>query len=253
MANGGVLSLRSSSCGLAYLLSAPDTAELLPVVVFLHGAGESGAGDAWGLLPGYDAALGVWRSGQPQPVRYTPPGLAVDNSPLVQRVVLICPRTDRGWGTASSIAVVALLDEVLALAPCADARRVVLSGISMGGAGAWALGAQQPQRWAGVAPLCGFAGSAADRHTIARALSGTAVYAVHGHNDVVIPFEETRDMVARLAREGNRALTYFECKGVAPHGHDSMLGHDCWTRTYGTADFWEWVRGLPPVGARVDH
>lgn len=46
--HGGVVSLRSRA-GLAYLLYVPETrpGDTLPLLLFLHGAGESGPGDAW--------------------------------------------------------------------------------------------------------------------------------------------------------------------------------------------------------------
>lgn len=200
------------------------------------------------LLQGYDPRLAVWRAEQSQPVRGTPPGLAVDGSPLVQRCVLLCPRTDCGWGAESFSGVLRTLDEVLAAVPSADPQRVVVTGISMGGAGAWALGAHAPQRFIGVAPVCGFAGSLSTKQAITRALSRTQIWAVHGHNDVVIPVSETRDMAARLASApGGAKMTYREVEGRAPHGYESMAGHDCWTAAYADVSFWEWVRGLPPA------
>ena len=38
---------------------------------------------------------GTW--GEPAPVRATPPGLAVDGSPLVEGVAILAPVTNRRW------------------------------------------------------------------------------------------------------------------------------------------------------------
>jgi predicted peptidase len=228
-----------SSSGLAYLLAVPaHNCTSAPVLLFLHGAGESGAGDAWGLLPGYDQRAGSWS--KPAPVRGTPPGLAVDSSPLARGFVIVSPRTDRGWGAATHEALLSLLEEVLRATPCADGRRVVLTGISMGGAGAWALGAAHPGRFAGVAPVCGY--SSERGSDVASALRGTPLWVVHGSNDVVIDVEESRTLVAATRVAGNERVIYHEVEGQAPEGYPSMLGHDSWTQAYGDESFWEWAR-----------
>ena len=232
-----------SSAGLAYLLSAPACTvdRSLPVVLFLHGAGESGSGDAWGVLPGYDSSDGAWTAASP--VRGTPPGLAVDQ--LLHDFVVVSPRTNRGWGADTHAALLSLLDEVFASTPCADGRRVVLTGISMGGAGAWSLGSAAPQRFAGVAPICGY-GEAGAAH-VAHALRATPLYVVHGHNDAVIPVRESRQLVAALRTAGNERVVYEEVEGRAPLGYARMTGHDSWTAAYGSKEFWDWARSLSLV------
>ena len=50
--------------------------------------------------------------------------------------------------------VLGILDETLAAYPV-DSQRVYLTGLSMGGYGAWDLAVRFPERFAAVAPICG--------------------------------------------------------------------------------------------------
>ena len=238
--------LRSHATGQAYLLSSPANCSVkAPLVLFLHGAGESGAGDAWGLLPGYDAAARAWRSGQPAPVRVTPPGLAADASPLADGFFVLAPRTQRGWGEDTHADTLALLDEVLAKHPCADTSRVILTGISMGGAGAFSLGAAVAVRFAGVSPICGYSND--DARSVAAGLAATPMLVVHGTNDAVIPESASAELVAALRAAGNQRVRYDRTTGVAPGGYARMAGHDSWSAAYGSEDWWSWARALQPV------
>ncbi len=246
--SSGLHALRSQRTGQAYLLSVPpncSAAAPAPVVLFLHGAGESGAGEGWGLIPGYDAAARAWLPGVPSPVRVTPPGLAADASPLADGFFVLAPRTNRGWGADTHADTLALLDDVLAAHPCADRTRVVLTGISMGGAGAFSLGAAAAARFAGVSPVCGYG----DADALAAGLAATPMLVVHGVNDGVVPEAESAALVAALQRAGNARVRYERTTGVAPAGYPRMTGHDSWSAAYGGEEWWRWARELEPVAA----
>lgn len=233
-----------SSRGLPYLLYVPPdcaATDRVPVLLFLHGAGESGGAPAWRLLPGFDPRAGEWVRGAPAPVRGTPPGLALDGLLVgARRAVVIAPVTHRGWGADTHADVLALLDDVLRATPCADAPRVVLTGISMGGNGAWLLGAAAAERFAGVAPVCGWA----DAEDAPR-LASTPIFAAHGKNDVVIPEGESAAAVAAVRAAGNTRVRYdVQEVARAPEGAARMTGHDSWTDFYAADAFWAWVAEL---------
>lgn len=234
-----------SSSGLSYLLHVPAASAdggRHPLVLFLHGAGESGhhqGASAWGLLPGFSPHACAWHPDRPAPVRTTPPGLAVDASPLAAGFYVLAPRTHRRWAPDSHGETLALLDEVLTAHPRIDPGRVVLTGISMGGAGAFSLGAVAPQRFAGVSPICGYGDAAA-----VMALRRTPLLVIHGTNDAVIPESASAALVAALREAGNAEVTYERVTGVAPAGYPQMLGHDSWSAAYGGPEWWAWARGL---------
>ena len=177
-------------------------------------------------------------------MRATPPGLAADASPLADGFFVLAPRTQRGWGADTHASTLALLDEVLAKHPCADASRVILTGISMGGAGAFSLGAAAPTRFAGVSPVCGYGD---DEARIAAGLAATPVFVVHGTNDAVVPEGASAAVVAALRAAGNQQVRYDRTTGVAPAGYPRMAGHDSWSAAYGGDDWWSWARALQPV------
>jgi len=119
----------------------------------------------------------------------------------------------------------ALLDEVVA--NCAvDAQRIYLTGLSMGGYGAWALASLHPERFAAVVPVCG-GGDPATVHS----LKGVPVWAFHGALDEQVPPDESQRMVDALkACGGNVRFTLYP-----------DLGHDSWTRTYDDPALYDWL------------
>ena len=70
--------------------------------------------------------------------------------------IMVAPETmDRAWDTtANERAVIALLDAVQT-AYRIDARRVVVTGFSMGGAGTWHFAARFPERFSAAVPMAG--------------------------------------------------------------------------------------------------
>ena len=111
-----------------------------PLLVFLHGAGESGHS--------LDDLISTGATGCP------PVELAHGSAAAVLRdsFVVVSPQTARGWGDAAAIAEFTsglLASEELAV----DEARVYCTGVSMGGAGAWLAGTTK--LFAAIAPVCG--------------------------------------------------------------------------------------------------
>ncbi len=218
-----------------------------PLVVFLHGAGERGDDNAQHL-----AGL---------PERLTGPELR-ERWPCWVLCVQ-CPRDETwvagSWHDAASRpidaaptralrAVVAALDKVVAL-PGVDACRVYLTGLSMGGFGAFDLAAREPERFAALLAVCGGGDPA-----VAPRLLGLPTQIYHGAADAIVPVERSRAMVSAL-----RAL------GAVVHYHELPgMGHDVWRVAYGEHGALDWLfaqdqrqqgRGaaaLPPLIPAVD-
>lgn len=209
----------------------------LPLILFLHGAGERGSDNQAQLrhLPEHLA--------QPAQRSHFPCFLLAPQ----------CPK-DKIWGTVHWTGtgpyryaptppprlaqVMALLDSTLRGEPAIDAARVYLVGLSMGGYGAWELGCRFAPRFAAVVPLCG-GGDTTQVATLAR----TPLWAFHGDADAVIPVRRSREMIDAL-REAGGHPRYSELPGV---------GHDCWTPAYsrpGDEGFLPWLfsqRSPPPL------
>lgn len=190
---------------LGYLVFLPEGYEKAdkpwPLIVFLHGAGESGS----------DLNL-VKRHGPPKIVE------SRKDFPFV----VVSPQSPSfGWRIE---ALNALLDEVLARYKV-DPDRVYLTGLSMGGFGTWTWAGQNPERFAAIAPICG-GGNVAD----APRLKDLPIWVFHGAKDNVVPLRRSQEMVDAIKKAGGdpKFTVYPEA------------GHDSWTDTYNNQELYDW-------------
>ncbi len=178
---------------IGYLLHVPqsspdETRRKLPVILFLHGAGERGNDPTRLTLYGLTKVLE--QTGTPRPFIVVSPQ---------------CPEDQ--WWVADPPSIMGLLDHVIAH-HFGDDGRVYLTGASMGGYGAWMLGALHPERFAAVVPVCGVALQDAAQVC---GLRDTPVWALHGTADDIVPAAQTELMVDTLrACGGNPQVTYIE-------------------------------------------
>jgi predicted peptidase len=173
-----------------------------PLLLFLHGAGERGADFA---------AL----------ARQVLPELAARRA---LPFILVAPQVPDGeiW---TSPALAALLDR-LATELRVDPDRVYLTGLSMGGFGAWELATAYPERFAAVVSISG-----GGNPVPACRLRDVSVWLVHGQQDDVIPVQESEVLARRLQACGGRVRLTV----------DSTAGHDAWTRIYSDSTFGTWL------------
>lgn len=202
--------------------AAPAT---FPVLLFLHGAGERGVDNEvtlvhgatdfaspllQGLNPSYivipqcpehDVWASIERTHEPTKLSATP-------SPALQ-------------------AVRQLMTELLSELPI-DPRRIYLTGLSMGGYGAWDLLTREPDLYAAAVLICG----GADCHAPGVAgLASKPLWVCHGDCDDVVPVARSREIVHRL-RELGGSPRYTEYVGG---------DHDSWTATYRNPEIWKWL------------
>jgi len=211
----------SKTIRLPYLLHLPatggtSTGQLLPTILFLHGRGESG-----------EDPKAVLREGLPAYVAQQP------DFPFI----VIAPQCPWGtWWPELADSVGKLLDECAACYPM-DPQRLYLTGLSMGGFGAWYLASIWPDRFAAVAPICGGGYWFHGFPQRVCALKETPVWAFHGAKDDVVPVAASEEMV--------RALR--ECGGEVQLTVYPEAGHDSWTMTYNNPELYRWflqyVRG----------
>jgi predicted peptidase len=191
---------------LDYLLSLPAdygrSRKSWPLVLFLHGAGESG-------------------NDLTKVKTHGPPKLVETNGPFP--FILVSPQCPgRGWNPD---VLNALLNTVIKQYRV-DKDRVYLTGLSMGGYGTWLLAAAHPEKFAAIAPICG-GGNPAD----ARKLAKLPTWVFHGAKDPTVPLKRSEEMVEALKAAG--AYPKFT---VYPEA-----GHDSWTATYDNPEFYQWL------------
>lgn len=107
-----------------------------------------------------------------------------------------------------------------------DARRIYLTGWSMGGAGSWKLASDYPARFAAVVPISG-----KTQLKYVAPLRNMPVWAFHGAEDPVVPVSESQKIVDALQNSGGNArLTIFP-----------DIGHDAWRQVYTDPKLYEWL------------
>lgn len=207
---------RSERYKLQYLLFLPKGYEpkggkKWPLIFFLHGVGERGTN--------------VWKV-----AIHGPPKHVVENPDFPFIVVSPQCREDRTWANAPLLA---LLDEVCRKY-AVDTNRVYLTGLSMGGYGAWHLGLAYPERFAAMAPICGggdLLTPMVSNWDKPQALKSLAIWAFHGAKDPVVPLKESQRMVEVAKKLGVKEVKLT----VYPEAQ-----HNCWTQTYNNPKLYEW-------------
>ncbi len=203
--------LTSNKSRLKYILTAPtdfDKSESLPMIVFLHGAGERG--DDLEKLKAH----------------CIPKLFTLDQDYASTRVITISPQCpqeytwyDYKWD------VISLIDEV-AEEYNVDKDRISLCGISMGGFGTWEIALQVPEKFSAIAPICG--GGMSWR---AWYLRNTPIRVYHGRRDDIVPICMSETMVNAIRLQGgNVEFTIYD-----------DLAHDCWTRAFEQTDLIPWL------------
>lgn len=186
--------------------------EKLPVIVFLHGAGEVGRTEA--DVPRV-LAHGI------------PKYFGADPDYKNLRVVTVSPQCPDGliWDQIT----LQLMDYIHAAIDAfgGDRARVSLTGLSMGGYGTWNLLTTYPETFRRAAPICG--GGVVWR--INEALRGKEVRIYHSVDDDSVPYECSVMMAQRAVTCGVKAEFISYCGE----------GHGCWNRAYEEGDLIEWL------------
>ena len=107
-----------------------------------------------------------------------------------------------------------------------DTKRIYLTGLSMGGFGAWELACEYPERFAAVVPICG-----GGQPYLVDNLKDVPVWAFHGAKDKVVDVRKSKEMVDALkACGGDVKLTIYR-----------EAEHDSWTQTYDNKKLYDWL------------
>jgi predicted peptidase len=174
-----------------------------PLVLFLHGAGESGRDLNKVKIHG-------------------PPKLIEAGKKFP--MIVVSPQSPRmGWDVPT---LNALLDEIVATHKV-DKDRVYVTGLSMGGFGTWALAAAYPDKFAAIMPICG----GGDPHDAVK-LNHLSIWVFHGAKDNVVPPNRSENMVKALKEHGAKNIQFT----LYPNA-----GHDSWTQTYENPEVWDWL------------
>lgn len=186
--------------------------ESLPVILFLHGAGERGDGSD-------EQIRRLCVHSLPQ---------LFDRDPDYKglRVITVSPQCPESmiWDHLT----LPLMDwlDVFLDRYHADRKRVSVTGLSMGGFGTWSLLTAFPDRFFRAAPVCGGGIS-----WLCPVLAGKQIRVYHGFDDTVVPFRYAQIMT-EAARGAGADITLY--------GYD-RVGHGVFIPVYETTDVIEWL------------
>ncbi|MFL5329675.1 MAG: alpha/beta hydrolase-fold protein [Gemmataceae bacterium] len=185
-----------------------------PVILFLHGVGETGSD---GKRP-TEAGLGpaICRREKDFPFLVVFP--QAQSNALIP-IYTWYPYRDDGKRA------VAIFDAVTKEFST-DPQRQYLTGVSMGGYGVWAWAATEPKRWAAIAPICGGGDSA-----WAPPLKDIPIWCFHGAADRQVPARTSRVMIEAIRAAGGKPK-YDEFPGV---------DHNSWDKAYANDELYRWL------------
>ena len=205
--------------------------EPLPVILFLHGAGERGTDGITQTTVGLPAAI------REEPDRF-PAIVVMPQSPVEG------PGLQELGGSIAMAALDAAIAEF-----STDSSRIYLTGLSQGGNGSWYLAYHNPDRFAAALVACGFVeelrgavsgsyypsivsiDSAEAFREVSERIARIPVWIFHGDADPVVPVEQARGMAASL-RALNADVRYTELPGV---------GHNAWDEAYSREEVIDWL------------
>ncbi|MFN6039681.1 MAG: prolyl oligopeptidase family serine peptidase [Bacteroidota bacterium] len=202
-----------------------DSKIKVPLLLFLHGAGERGVDNKMQLLGGIPDIIKVLKND-------------IKSSCIV--VAPQCPKdlkwVDTDWTKASHkmnsemtwplAATVKLIDSILMNNDKIDQERVYVAGLSMGGFGTWELLQRFPEKFTAAIPVCG--GGDKD---LAENIKKIPVWAFHGKKDKVVLVNRTTDMVEKMKKVNkNVKVTIYPTDG-----------HYIWKKAFGNREVINWL------------
>jgi predicted peptidase len=203
-----------------------------PVILALHGAGERGDD---GLL---QTDVGI--------------GTAIRSNRSAFEAIVIMPQCAKNhWWILppmDDLAMAALAEATKEFN--GDTRRTYLTGLSMGGYGAWHLAEKYPGTFAALVVICGGIrppaaaqkampeltrvtppDSPASYAAAAKLVGKTPVWIFHGADDDIVPVTESQRMAEAMKQVGAE-VHFTEYPGV---------GHPCWNKAYDEPKLFPWL------------
>lgn len=180
----------------------------VPVILFLHGSGETKGGKK------EPAEVGI--------------GPAVKKQEKTFGAIVVIPQSEkRTWKADSDDGkrAVRILDEVMKEYKV-DAKRQYLTGLSMGGFGTWHIAFTHADRWAAIAPICGGGDPKG-----AEKIKDIPCWCFHGDADTIVKPELSRTMIDALKKAG----------GKPKYTEYPKVGHNSWDPAYGEKEFFPWL------------
>ncbi len=211
--------------------AAADPSAARPLILFLHGAGETGSDNVSQVNSNINNLLDAAK--QRGAFLYAPQAISY------------------GWVDVDRVSsVMTMIDQAFA-EQNADPSRLYVTGLSMGGGGTWNVLNRFADRIAAVVPIAGT--NPASDYDPAN-LVDKRIWAFHARNDGVVTKNSSRNVInGVLAAAGEPTLTFppdDDTSTVFEFADDSLTlnytewptgGHGIWGRVYRTTDMYDWM------------
>ena len=203
-----------------YRLFVPETdAEKVPMVVWLHGAGEQGLDNRAQISANL---VTNWATPEAQ-------------ARFGGACYIMAPQA---VGPHNVQAEMEAILQVIEAHPNIDTDRIYVGGCSMGGGGTMNMINTYPEFFAAAFPICP-AGSITDEAAAAFAANGMPVYLIHSIDDGTVNISATTSTFEQLTAAGAEVhatlFDHVDTIGV-PAEIDAMLGHWSWTYVHRNFD-----------------
>jgi predicted peptidase len=208
---------------------ATDPATQRPLILFFHGSGESGTNNTSQINGNIDNLFAAARD---------------------RGAFLYAPQTNIGWSNSTLFDyAMAMIDRAIAERNV-DPNRIYVTGLSMGGGGAWNFLNQFPDRVAVTVPICAVPPYPSFNFS---ELLDEPIWAFHGRFDTTVPTTVTRDMIDTfLTLAGQPLPTYPPLNTFGPnvqydfppldlHYTDWRGSHGIWGPVYATPALYDWM------------
>lgn len=175
-----------------------------PLILFLHGSGESGSDLSKVKINGLPKILDS-KSDFP----------AIVVSPQ-------CKSAREGWNRFELHDLIIKIRSTLNV----DTNKVYITGLSMGGRGTWDMLVYYPELFAAAIPVCGWGDAFLAPHA-----KKVPIWIFHGAKDTAVDVKYSYEMNDALKKAGaDVKLTIYP-----------EAGHDSWTETYNNSDIYTWL------------
>lgn len=211
---------------LPYRLATLGEGEKLPLVVFLHGAGERGSDNEAQLKHGVKDLV-AWCEKEKKACRVLAPQCArgvwwsnLDGN--FRGGGGLTMKAEPGWGMAMVLEVV----DGMVKEGKVETSRIYITGLSMGGFGTLDVISRRPKFFAAAMPVCG----GGDPKQAVK-YKDLPLWVFHGGKDNIVPAKLSEDIVEAVKAAG----------GKPKHRVYPEAGHDSWTATYSDGEVWKWL------------
>jgi predicted peptidase len=207
-----------------------------PLILFLHGAGESGVDNAAQVNGNIDNLLAAAK---------------------LRGAYLYAPQTNNGWGNATTNGrVISMIDRAIS-EQSINSSRMYVTGLSMGGGGVWNFLSFYGERFAAGVPICGVAPMSG---YLSSNLLDEPVWAFHARDDGTVNVSNSRNRINGILAAVRKPAPTYPLTGDFQF-NDAMLdlhyteyasgGHGIWPRVYATPPMYDWLfsHAIPEPGS----